>query len=154
MRYGPQTAYIEVLIERARQLTADELQNLAVAWYGADQALGNGGAAAVRAALEAWRGPTGDAKDGEAIVATVLGIASQTTNIVADLVEAVEKAGAVFLTEGVGTFAATAAGDAVIALAARHLVGTCGLTYDHYRILTTPWAMVVDLAHPDDQEIR
>lgn len=50
--------------------------------------------------------------------------------------------------------ARTAAGDAVRdavgALVVRDLIGTHGLTQEHYDLMTRPWASVIGKVHPDD----
>lgn len=44
-----------------------------------------------------------------------------------------------------------AAGDAVLALAARDLIGQRSYTQEHYDVLTRPWRLVIGPVHPGDR---
>ena len=130
-KYGPQTAEVEALFERARTLTDTEVRVLVEAW---SEAL-------VAAWDAAW-----DAAWSEALVAAWDAVwdAARSEALVA-VWDAVWDAAR-------GT-ARDAVWDAALALVARDLIAPDGFTQEQYDLLTGPWRRVIGAVHPDDATV-
>lgn len=119
-RYGPQTAQIEALLERVRNLTDDETQALAAAWAAAWRAW-DAWDAWVAAWLTAW-----DAR----VAGRVAAVRDAAAWDAEDAARATRDA-------------ARATRDAVLALVVRDLIGQHGFTQAHFDTLVGPWESVL-----------
>ena len=146
-KYGPQTAEVEALFERANTLTVNEVSALRsaqgvaqgvaqgtawgvawnVAWSAARNAAWNDARNAARGT--AWNAARNAAWN--AAVDAAWGTAWSTA-------------------QGV---ARDAARNAAGALVVRDLIGQHGFTQEHYNLLTHVWAAVIGPVHPDDAPI-
>ena len=135
LKYGPQTAEVEALLERARTLTDVEVLALgAVRGVVPDAALYTALYAAWDAVLSAAWGAARDAA-----LYTVWNVARGSWDEVWDAVW-----------DAVGGSGRDAALDAAYALFARDLITPAGFTQAHYDLLTGPWRRVVGAVHPND----
>lgn len=167
--FGPQWLSIVELAWKAGTLTGDEIRSLSAAWRAARFG-GNDGKAAIDAAAQAVR----DALEASApddmppritarITARIVDWGAgefeaprkANTRIVAARAasHAADSAAACARWSGEESFAsARVAGLAALALSARDLIGSYGLTQRHYDTLMGPWAAVVGPAHPGDAD--
>ena len=132
---GPQGVHVAALIERGRQLTADDAQKMIAARH-----------AARYASMEAaWKADTARDAAMDSTVTAAVFTARDAARIAARDAgwEAVR---------GTGWTAAwdatvTGAGDATLALVVRDLIDR-----EHYDALTRPWRTIIGPIHPDDND--
>lgn len=128
---GPQGSEVVALIERASQLTGEEIRSLEDAWDAARDAEWD---AARGAAWDAARDAAWDAAFHAARDAAWDAARDATWN-------------------ATWNAAWDAASDAVWALFVRDLISDDGFTQNHYDLLTRPWASVIGPIHPDDIDL-
>ena len=146
---GPQGVHVAALIERSRQLTADDAQKMIAAKhaarYASMEAAWKADAARDTAMEAAWKAGTARDAAMEATVTDAVFAARDAARIAA-------RAASWEAVMGTGWAAAwdatvTAAADATRALIVRDL-----LAREHYDTLTRPWRTIIGPIHPHDND--
>lgn len=123
-RWGPQWAEVAWIVDRARRLTADEIDRL------------------YAAARLAARAATFDAHNSALAALAAAGLAAFAGAFAAAAAARTSTLDAHNF--ALDAYAAAAAvGRAALAVATRHLIGTAGYTQEHYDALIGPWLAAV-----------